>query len=59
MIITMKEVTTMMTLKEMITFMHDMQNEYEWEHFVDIDYISTVGALMEGISALMMENGQF
>lgn len=49
----------MMTLKEMITFMHDMQNDYEWEHFTDIDYISTVGALMEGISALMMENGQF
>lgn len=49
----------MMNLKEMITFMHDMQAEYEFEHFVDIDYISTIGALMEGISALMMENGQF
>lgn len=59
MTITMKEVNTMMTLKEMITFMHDMQAEYEFEHFADIDYISTVGSLMEGIAALIMESGQF
>lgn len=60
MTITMKsEVNTMMTLKEMISFMHDMQAEYEFEHFVDIDYISTVGSLMEGIAAIMMENHQF
>lgn len=49
----------MMTLKEMISFMHDMQAEYEFEHFADIDYISTVGSLMEGIAAIMMENHQF
>jgi hypothetical protein len=47
-----------MTLREMINFMTDMQAEYEFDHFCEIDYINTIAASMEHIANDMMWNAQ-
>ena len=49
----------MMTIKDIIRCMTDMQAEYEFEHFCDIDYINTMTAEMERIANDMLWAYQF